>query len=144
MKKLFVLILSVFMLMGCSSKTETISLKKPVTIAFYSIADCGECKAFKKNAIPYFKKVFGKQVTIKMYDMDATSTKTHYDTAINRLAEFDQEYYGMGPFIDIEGYFSYLGYRAGDEEAIAKDIHNAQYDKKLTSTLEGHRFSYKS
>ena len=50
----------------------------------------------------------------------------------------------MGPFIDIEGYFSYLGYRAGDEEAIAKDIHNAQYDKKLTSTLEGHRFSYKS
>ena len=104
----------------------------------------GMTKAFNKNAIPSFKKVFGKQVTIKMYDMDATSTKTHYDTAINRLADFDQEYYGMGPFIDIEGYFSYLGYRAGDEEAIAKDIHNSQYDKKLTSTLEGHRFSYKS
>ena len=131
------------MLVGCSTEKK-VDLPKKVTIEFYSVTTCAQCKVFKKNAIPYFKKRYGSKVTIKMYDMDATSTKTHYDTAINRLADFDQEYYGMGPFIDIEGYFSYLGYRAGDEEAIAKDIHNAQYDKKLTSTLEGHRFSYKS
>ncbi len=56
-----------------------------VTIEFYSVATCAECKAFKKHAIPYFKERYGGKVKIKMYDMDDDGTKKPYDQVIKSL-----------------------------------------------------------
>ena len=81
---------------GCTQKK--VELPHPVTIEFYSVKTCSECIAFKKNAIPYLKKRY-KNITIKMYDMDDTKTTDHYNQAINSLRGFDDEYYGLGPFI---------------------------------------------
>jgi hypothetical protein len=142
MKKLMMLVLCL-MLAGCST-TKKVNLSKKVTVEFYSVSTCAQCKAFKKNAIPYFKKRYGSKVTIKMYDMDAKATAKVYDNVIKSLKDFDQKYYGMSPFVNVKGYFAYLGYRTGDEEEMAKDIEAAISKKKLTSSLSGHRFSYKS
>lgn len=131
------------MLVGCSTEKK-VDLPKKVTIEFYSVTTCAQCKVFKKNAIPYFKERYGSKVTIKMYDMDAKKTAKIYDHVIKKLKDFDQKYYGMSPFVNVKGYMAYLGYRTGDEEEMAKDIEAAVNHKKLSSALSGHRFSYNS
>ncbi len=57
--------------------------------------------------IPYLKKRY-KNITIKMYDMDDKKTTDHYNQAIDSLKDFDDEYYGLGPFIYVKGYFALL------------------------------------
>lgn len=138
MKKWFIFILSLILITGCH-QTKRIELSHPVTIEFYSVKTCAECKAFKKNAIPYLKKRY-KNITIKMYDMDDEKTTSHYDQAINSLKDFDDEYYGMGPFIYVKGYFALLGYETNDEKTLAKDIERVSSGKKPTQNFADRRF----
>ena len=70
-----------------------------------------------------------------MYDMDDTKTTDHYNQAINSLKDFDDEYYGLGPFIYVKGYFALLGYETDDEEILAKDIERVTNGKKLLKIL---------
>ena len=130
MKKKLIVFLALLMV-GCSA-SKKITLKKTVTIEFYSISECAQCQVFKKKALPYFKERYGKKVIIKMYDMDEESTKPHYDEA----------FYGQSPFLYVKNHFAYLGYNAGDEEWIAKDIEASLNKEKLSKRLEGHRFLY--
>lgn len=141
MKKIIVLLMTLC-LCACST-SKKVNLSKTVTIEFYSVATCAECKAFKKHAIPYFKERYGAKVKIKMYDMDGDATKKPYDAAIKSLKDFDETYYGMSPFVNLKGYMAYLGYKTGDEEDMAKDIEAKLKGKSLTSALAGHRYEYK-
>lgn len=140
MKKWLIFLLSLILMTGCT--TKAVKLPKPVTIEFYSVKTCAECKAFKKNAIPYLKKKY-TNITIKMYDMDDTKTTSHYDAAINSLKDFDDEYYGMGPFIYVKGYFALLGYETDDEKTLAKDIELVSNNKKPTQEFASRRFTVK-
>lgn len=141
MKKIICVI--VMLCLCACSNTEKVKLKKTVTIEFYSVATCAECKAFKKHAIPYFKERYGGKVKIKMYDMDDDGTKKPYDQVIKSLKDFDENYYGMSPFVNIKGYMAYLGYRTGDEKQIVKDLEAKLKGKKMSAALGGHRYMYK-
>lgn len=67
MKKKLVILLSILFLWGCES-VPTKTLKQHVTLLFFYIDTCSECKAFKKEAIPYLEKTFGDSLTIDQYD----------------------------------------------------------------------------
>lgn len=134
------IILSLIVMTGCTQEAK--ELPEPITVEFYSVKTCAECKAFKKNAIPYLKNRY-KNITIKMYDMDDTKTTSHYDQAIDSLKDFDEEYYGMGPFIYVKGYFALLGYETDDEKTLAKDIELVSAHKKPGKEFSNRRFIVK-
>lgn len=142
MKKIFIILLSVFILCGCTS-TQQIELDKPVTLSFFYIKDCSQCQAFKKEVIPLLEKTFGNQMTIHQYDLDEEATEEIYDQVIDSLADFDEEFYGNGPFIVLEGYFAILGYSAGDEKYLLQDIEKVVKGEEPGYELEGLRFLYK-
>ncbi len=79
-----------------------------------------------------------------MYDMDDKKTTDHYNQAINSLKDFDDEYYGLGPFIYVKGYFALLGYETDDEEILAKDIERVTNGKKPTQDFNNRRFTVSS
>lgn len=141
MKKIIMILLSVFVLSGCI--TQTINLDKPVYLSFFYISTCAECKSFKKNAIPLLENTFGKKIKIKQYDLDDEKTQPVYDKIIDSLVDFDEEFYGQGPFIVLDDYFAILGYTSGDEEFLIQDIQKAVQKQPLGYELEGMRFLFK-
>lgn len=144
MKKKLLLLLSLFLFWGCQKqKIVAQPLPKQVTLSFFYIETCSECKAFKKQAIPYLKDMFGDTLIIHQYDLDAKETEQKYDQVIDCLDQFDQEHYGKGPFYALEGYFANLGYIAGDEEELARDIQKAVNGEELGYELEAYRYLYK-
>ncbi|MCD7840750.1 MAG: hypothetical protein LUG46_09010 [Erysipelotrichaceae bacterium] len=142
MKKTLLILLSIFLLCGCSSKAETITLSHTVTLKFFYIETCSECKAFKKNVIPELEEAFGDSIIIEQYDLDDEDTLDVYDEVIDSLIDFDESYYGLGPAYALEGYFFKLGYTSGDEDYLIEDIQNALNDEELSDELSGLRFTY--
>lgn len=142
MKKKLVILLSILFLWGCES-VPTKTLKQHVTLLFFYIDTCSECKAFKKEAIPYLEKTFGDSLTIDQYDLDDDATAPIYDKVIGSLSDFDESLYGNGPFYAVEGYFAKLGYTSGDEEYLVEDIEKAVLHQELGQELGGLRFLYK-
>ena len=143
MKKRILCLLSLLLFcVGCQS-TQSITLNQTVTLSFFYIESCSQCQAFKKQAIPKLEETFQERLIIHQYDLDDEKTQPIYDQVIDSLVDFDEEYYGNGPFIVVEGYFALLGYNAGDEDALIQDIQQATQGKELGYELEGFRFLYK-
>lgn len=136
------LLLVLFLLLGCTPKVETINLEKKVKMDLYYLNTCSECKAFKETAIPYLEEKFQDSIEIHQYDLDDKDTEKSYDQVIDSIKDFDEEFYGYGPFIVVEGYFAILGYTVGDEEFIANDIVNATMNKPYSDELEGIRYLF--
>lgn len=144
MKKKILLLLSVFLLWGCQKEqVAQKTLKQHVTLSFFYLETCAECKAFKKQGISYLEGMYGESLTINQYDLDASETKDKYHEVIDSLVDFDEEHYGQGPFYALEGYFAKLGYTAGDEEELARDIEKAVNHEELGYELEALRYMYK-
>lgn len=141
-RKILCLLCLLMFYVGCQP-TKQIQLNKEVTLSFFYVESCSQCRAFKKQAIPTLEKTFGKQLTIHQYDLDEPLTEPIYDKVIQSLDGFDEEYYGNGPFIVLDGYFALLGYNSGDEEYLIKDIQLATSGKELGYELEGFRFLFK-
>ncbi|MCD7809744.1 MAG: hypothetical protein LUH02_10395 [Erysipelotrichaceae bacterium] len=142
MKKTLLILLSIFLLCGCSLKKDTITLSKTVTFKFFYIETCSECKAFKSNVISKLEDTFGDSIIIEQYDLDDTSTQEVYDEVIDSLIDFDESYYGLGPAYALEGYFFKLGYTSGDEDYLIDDIERAVNGEELSDELSGLRFTY--
>lgn len=139
-----ILILLVLLLCACQKESvPSRSLSEKVNFLFFYIETCPECKAFKKQAIPYLEKTFGENIEITTYDIDADETVSVYDQVIDSLVNFDESFYGKGPFYALDGYFATLGYTEGDEEEIVKDIEKAVNHEELGYELEAYRFLYK-
>lgn len=141
-KKIFLCFLSIFLFAGCTP-TKQIQLKKPATLLFFYVQNCSQCQAFKKDGIPLLQKTFGNQLTIHQYDLDEETTEPIYDKVYDSLKDFDEEFYGNGPLIVLDGYFALLGYRGGDEDYLIQDIEKATAGEKLGYELEGTRFTFK-
>ncbi len=143
MKKLLILLLCIC-LYGCSyeEKEPVRKLNKEVTLSLFYIDTCSECKEFKQKAIPYLQEQFGESLNVQLYNLDDEGIEDIYDPIIDRLEYFDEEYYGMGPFIVVEDYFALLGYTSGDETYLADDIENAVLNKELSLELSN-RMEYK-
>ena len=150
MKKKILLLLSVLLLWGCqSTPIPTKTLKQKTTLSFFYVETCSQCKAFKKEAIPYLEKMYGDSLVIQLYDLDDEKTEPIYDKVIDSLQDFDQEFYKKGPFYAVEGYFATVGYTSGDQRVRVcdpynlKDIEKAVNHEELGYELEAYRFLYK-
>jgi len=137
-----VLLITLALLCGCQEKVTPVTLTNTYTIAFYSVTDCSECKAFKKNAIPYLEEALGDQVTVVMYDLDSDEAEEPYTKAVESLMDFDDQYFGMGPFIDVEGCFAYIGYEGGDAKRLVSDIRSYDADEELSDEMASRRFMH--
>lgn len=141
-KKLILLVLMVFLTACQNTSVQKRELDKHVTLSFFYITTCQECKEFKKTAIPYLEDTFQDQITINQYDLDASETEEVYDYVVDSLVDFDESMYGYGPFISVDGYFALLGYTLGDEKYLADDIEKAVQNQELSDELSGMRFMY--
>ena len=141
MKKLIIFLLA-FMLVGCKP-VEKIEVDKDFTLTFFYIETCADCKIFKKKVIPLLEDTFGDRITIQQYDMDSDGIETIYDPIIDSLEDFDEEMYGLGPFIVVDGYFAKLGYIEGDEPYLIEDIVSALKGEELGDELGAFRYMYK-
>ena len=141
MKKLIIFLLA-FMLVGCKP-VEKIEVDKDFTLTFFYIETCADCKIFKKKVIPLLEDTFGDRITIQQYDMDSDGIETIYDPIIDALEDFDEEMYGLGPFIVVDGYFAKLGYIEGDEPYLIEDIVSALKGEELGDELGAFRYMYK-
>ena len=101
MKKKLVILLSILFLWGCES-VPTKTLKQHVTLLFFYIDTCSECKAFKKEAIPYLEKTFGDSLTIDQYDLDDDATAPIYDKVIDSLSDLMNHYMVMDHFMQLK------------------------------------------
>lgn len=142
MKKKLILLLSLMMLCACTS-TKQIQLKESVTLSFFYIETCPQCQAFKKEAIPLLETTFQDQIIINQYDLDDLKNTEKYDHIIDSLEDFDEEFYGKGPFIVVEDYFALLGYDNDTAQYLIDDIQKAVNHEELGYELEGLRFIYK-
>ena len=141
MKKLIIFLLA-FMLVGCKP-VEKIEVDKDFTLTFFYIETCADCKIFKKKVIPLLEDTFGDRITIQQYDMDSDGIETIYDPIIDSLEDFDEDMYGLGPLIVVEGYFAKLGYIEGDEPYLIEDINFALKGEELGDELGAFRYIYK-
>ena len=112
MKKLLILLLTL-VLLGCTP-VEKIEVDKDFTLSFFYIETCADCKLFKKKVIPLLEDTYGDRITINLYDMDSEGIEDIYDPIIDSLEEFDEEMYGLGPFIVFDLYFAKLCFVEGD------------------------------
>lgn len=142
MKKIL-LVLLCLCISGCHNEIiPERQLNQQVSLLFFYIDSCSECQLFKKKAIPYLEDQFGDQITIELYNLDDIGVEDVYDPIIDSLEYFDEEYYGMGPFIVVEDYFALLGYTQGDEIYLADDIECAVSGQELSLELSN-RMEYK-
>lgn len=141
MKKLFVFVLSL-MLLGCTP-VEKIEVDKDFTLTLFYIDTCADCKIFKKKVIPLLQDTYGDRITIHQYNMDDEGIEDIYDPIIDSLEDFDEDMYGLGPLIVVEGYFAKLGYIEGDEPYLIEDINFALKGEELGDELGAFRYIYK-
>lgn len=110
-KFLMVLIL-LFGTVGCQKKEKNV-YTQTYTLEYYYLEGCSNCENFTKNGLPLIKEEFGEHMQIIEYDMDDEETliqvKAAYDRQVNNIIDFNQDDYGFGPFLVLEGYYAQLG-----------------------------------
>ena len=102
------------------------------------------CQYFKKNVLPAIKKEFGKHMKIKAYDMDDEKTfdemKASYQEHIDQIIDFNEDDYGYGPMVFLEGYFAILG--AGNEDDYVEHLVRAIQGKELNKASKNEIYYY--
>lgn len=118
MKKILILFLTLFILSSCTSKKEIPDFTMTVFYQDY----CHNCEDFKMIAIPKIKNEFAN-ITVNYYNLD--EHKELYDSYIDRIDNFDENYLEHVPFIIIDDQIAIVGYSSKDkeEEEIIKEIY---------------------
>ena len=87
---------------------------------------------------------FGDHMTIVCYDMDTTDNfedmKRVYDEHVEQIIDFDQDDYGYGPLVFLEGYIAILG--AANEDNYVDHLINAIEKKKMDQPGENETYYY--
>lgn len=141
MKKLLGIILVALILAGCASSNEP-EISGSYTLNYFYVEGCPRCEDFVEYGIPAIEAAFGDHLTINQYDLDATETKAVYDDTIDQLDGFDQENYGYGPLMSLDGYFAKLGYSYGDEDELISDMIKAIDGDDLGDELIAGRYYF--
>lgn len=109
-KMLLVLVLC-FTMVGCQKKKNTYD--KTYTLKYFYIEGCSNCEYFTENGLPLIEEEFGDHMKIITYNMDdrenVDEVRTAYDEVVNNIINFNQDDYGFGPFLVLDGYFAQLG-----------------------------------
>ena len=138
MKKILILFL-LLLVVGCQSNTY----EDTYYLTYFYVEDCLNCQYFKKNVLPVIKKEF-KHIKIKAYDMDDEKTfdemKVSYQEHIDQIIDFNEDDYGYGPMVFLEGYFAILG--AGNEDDYVEHLVRAIQGKELNEASEIETYYY--
>lgn len=133
---LFLLLLSV----GCHGN----KYEDTYYLTYFYVEDCLNWQHFKKNVLPAIKKEFGKHMKINAYDMDDEKTfdemKASYQEHIDQIIDFNEDDYGYGPMVFLEGYFAILG--AGNEDDYVEHLVRAIQGKELNEASEIETYYY--
>ena len=146
MKKIMLCILSIslfFCLSGCQTKEKN-SWTNQYQLTYFYVEDCANCQHFKEKVLPAIYDEFGNHMEIISYDMDTNDNfdemKKAYDEHIAQIIDFDQNYYGHGPMIFLEGYIAILG--AGNEDDYVNHLISAIKEKKMDEAGENEIYYY--
>ena len=142
LKKILLIILLLVPLVGCQNQKN--EWKGTYHLTYFYLKDCSNCQHFKKNVLPAIKKEFGKHMKIKAYDMDDEQTldemKESYQNHIDQIIDFDEDDYGYGPMVFLEGYIGILG--AGNADEYVEHLVNAIKGEKLNEAAEIETYYY--
>lgn len=142
LKKILLIILLLVPLVGCQNQKN--EWKETYQLTYFYLKDCSNCQHFKKNVLPAIKKEFGKHMKIKAYDMDDEQTldemKESYQNHIDQIIDFDEDDYGYGPMVFLEGYMAILG--AGNEDDYVEHLVRAIQGKELNEASEIETYYY--
>lgn len=137
MKKIITLVLLLtIVLTGCTStKHPKYEYSGNYQLTYFYIQDCVNCTHFREEVLPVIEEEFGNHLNVRSYDMDDdknnNEVKTVYDGYINNMINFDQETYGFGPLIILDGYIAILG--AGNSEDFVENLSTIIRENKLGS-----------
>ena len=141
-KKLLLIVILLIPLVGCQSQKN--EWKGTYHLTYFYLKDCSNCQHFKKNVLPAIKKEFGKHMKIKAYDMDDEKTfdemKVSYQEHIDQIIDFNEDDYGYGPMVFLEGYFAILG--AGNEDDYVEHLVRAIQGKELNKASKNEIYYY--
>lgn len=99
-------------LVGCQTKEKN-SYTGTYMLKYFYVEGCSNCEYFSKNGLPLIEEEFGDHMEIIKYNMDdresVDEVRNAYDEVVNNIIDFNQDDYGFGPFLVLEGYYAQLG-----------------------------------
>ena len=139
LKKGFLIFL-VLMIVGCSLTRKKIY--PDFTVKFFYKDGCGYCEAFKEYALPTLEKEFKDAMKIEYYNLDEEESLVIYNNICDQLYFFYEEYRGDTPLFVMDNKFALLGYSAGEEKELIRDIQRALNNEELGNELSLYRWEF--
>lgn len=130
-------------LTGCQQKQHH-EWKQQYQLTYFYVEDCANCQYFSDQVIPAIEEEFGDHMEIVYYDMDTQDDfeemKTAYDAHINQIIDFNQDDYGFGPMVFLEGYIAILG--AGNADEYVDHLITAIVEEKMDAANDNETYYY--
>ena len=124
-------------LVGCQTKEKN-SYTGTYTLKYFYVEGCSNCEYFSKNGLPLIEEEFGDHMEINKYNMDdresVDEVRNAYDEVVNNIIDFNQDDYGFGPFLVLDGYFAQLGVE--DVDYFLENLISAINDGKLGEPMD--------
>lgn len=141
--KLLLIFVVCISLAGCKKKEKNV-YSDTYTLKYFYLEGCSNCENVTENALPLIKEEFGDHMKIIKYNMDDRKTldevKKAYDEVIDKIIDFNQDDYGFGPFLVLEGYYAQLG--VDDVDAFLENLIAAIKGEKLNEPGSGDTYYY--
>ena len=130
--KLIIVMILCFGFVGCQKKEKNV-YTETYTLKYFYVEGCSNCEYITKNVLPLIEEEFGNHMKIVKYDMDDRETveevKEAYNDVVDNIIDFNQDDYGFGPFLVLDGYFAQLG--VDDADQFLDNLITAVKDEKL-------------
>lgn len=130
-------------LVGCQTKEKN-SYTGTYTLKYFYVEGCSNCEYFSKNGLPLIEEEFGDHMEIIKYNMDdresVDEVRNAYDEVVNNIIDFNQDDYGFGPFLVLDGYFAQLGVE--DVDYFLENLISAINDGKLGEPMDNDTYYY--
>lgn len=146
MKKLVKILLVMILWIGlivCQPKEKN-NYTGTYTLKYFYVEGCSNCEYFSKNGLPLIEEEFGDHIKIIKYDMDdresVDEVRNAYDEVVNNIIDFNQDDYGFGPFLVLDGYFAQLGVE--DADYFLRNLISAINDNQLSEPMGNDTYYY--
>lgn len=141
--KLVIVFVMCISFVGCKKKEKNV-YNETYTLKYFYLEGCSNCQYFTEHGLPLIEEEFGDHMKIVKYDMDDRETldevKKAYDEVIDNIIDFNQDDYGFGPFLVLEGYYAQLG--VDDVDAFLENLIAAIKGEELNEPGSGDTYYY--
>ncbi len=111
-----------------------------LNVEIYSIEYCPLCNQVKDSLPKKLKDEFGNTVNIKIINVDDKANEQEYEHFINSINAFKDEHRNNFPIINVENYFTIVGYDYYYDSEIINDIYRMDAHEHLGKKLENSRY----